>query len=41
MSTQSTTARILDGNEVSSAIIAEVRKAIDSRVLAGGRRPGA
>jgi len=40
MSTQSTTARILDGNEVSSAIIAEVRKAIDSHVLAGGRRPG-
>ena len=40
MSTQSTTARILDGNEVSSAIIAEVRRSIDRHVQQGGRRPG-
>ena len=40
MSTQATTARILDGNEVSSAIIAEVRTAIDRHVREGGRRPG-
>jgi methylenetetrahydrofolate dehydrogenase (NADP+)/methenyltetrahydrofolate cyclohydrolase len=40
MSTPATTARILDGNEVSSAIIAEVRKAIDRHVREGGRRPG-
>ena len=34
------TARILDGNEVSTAIIAGVRDSIDSHVAAGGRRPG-
>lgn len=40
MSEQSAPARILDGNEVSSAIIAEVRKTIDRHVQQGGRRPG-
>lgn len=34
------TARILDGNEVSSAIIKKVRESIDAHVSAGGRRPG-
>ena len=37
---QETTAKILDGNEVSGAIIARVREAIEAHVEAGGRRPG-
>lgn len=32
--------RILDGNEVSAAIIAKVRAAIEAHVADGGRRPG-
>ena len=32
--------RILDGNEVSAAMIARVRAAIDAHCAAGGRRPG-
>jgi methylenetetrahydrofolate dehydrogenase (NADP+)/methenyltetrahydrofolate cyclohydrolase len=34
------TAKILDGNEVSAAIIGCVREAIERHVAAGGRRPG-
>lgn len=33
-------ARILDGNEVSTAVIANVRQSIESHVQEGGRRPG-
>jgi methylenetetrahydrofolate dehydrogenase (NADP+)/methenyltetrahydrofolate cyclohydrolase len=40
MSEKQRSARILDGNEVSSAIIAEVRESIEAHVEAGGRRPG-
>jgi methylenetetrahydrofolate dehydrogenase (NADP+)/methenyltetrahydrofolate cyclohydrolase len=34
------TAKILDGNEVSTAIISSVRAAVEAHVQAGGRRPG-
>lgn len=37
---QQMTARILDGKQVSGAIIASVRKAIEAHLQAGGRRPG-
>ena len=33
-------ARILDGNEVSGAIIACVRESVEKHVAAGGGRPG-
>jgi methylenetetrahydrofolate dehydrogenase (NADP+)/methenyltetrahydrofolate cyclohydrolase len=33
-------ARILDGNEVSAALISSVREAIETHVGSGGRRPG-
>ena len=33
-------ARILDGNEVSAAVISHVRDSIEAHVEAGGRRPG-
>jgi methylenetetrahydrofolate dehydrogenase (NADP+)/methenyltetrahydrofolate cyclohydrolase len=38
--TGSSAAKILDGKEVSAAIIACVRRAIEQHVAAGGRRPG-
>ena len=37
---QSANAKILDGNEVSTAIIGCVHEAIEQHVMAGGRRPG-
>ena len=40
MSKQHNSAKILDGNEVSGAIISKVREAIEAHVQAGGRRPG-
>ncbi|MEE4219158.1 MAG: tetrahydrofolate dehydrogenase/cyclohydrolase catalytic domain-containing protein, partial [Xanthomonadales bacterium] len=40
MSENQANARILDGNEVSAAIIGKVRESIDAHVSAGGRRPG-
>ena len=40
MSSEHQQAKILDGNEVSAAIIANVRESIENHVQAGGRRPG-
>jgi methylenetetrahydrofolate dehydrogenase (NADP+)/methenyltetrahydrofolate cyclohydrolase len=40
MSEKHKTAKILDGNEVSAAIIARVRDSIEAHVQSGGRRPG-
>jgi methylenetetrahydrofolate dehydrogenase (NADP+)/methenyltetrahydrofolate cyclohydrolase len=40
MSEQQHEAKILDGNEVSSAIISRVRDSIEAHVSEGGRRPG-
>lgn len=40
MSEKHANAKILDGNEVSAAIINKVRESIDAHVSAGGRRPG-
>lgn len=40
MSEKAPKARILDGNEVSAAVIERVRMAIDQHVDDGGRRPG-
>jgi len=40
MSENHVNAKILDGNEVSAAIINKVRESIDAHVSAGGRRPG-
>lgn len=37
---QASIAKILDGNEVSAAIIGSVRNSIERHVAAGGRRPG-
>jgi methylenetetrahydrofolate dehydrogenase (NADP+) / methenyltetrahydrofolate cyclohydrolase len=37
---QASIAKILDGNEVSAAIIGSVRSSIERHVAAGGRRPG-
>jgi methylenetetrahydrofolate dehydrogenase (NADP+)/methenyltetrahydrofolate cyclohydrolase len=39
-SEQSSIAKILDGNEVSAAVIGRVREAIEEHVSGGGRRPG-
>ncbi len=40
MSKNQVKAKILDGNEVSAAIIDKVRESIDAHVSEGGRRPG-
>lgn len=40
MSEKQTKAKILDGNEVSSAIISKVSESIEAHVASGGRRPG-
>ena len=40
MSETQNKAKILDGNEVSAAIISNVRESIEAHVRAGGRRPG-
>jgi len=37
---QESTARILDGNKVSAAVIEQVRESIEAHVRTGGRRPG-
>jgi methylenetetrahydrofolate dehydrogenase (NADP+)/methenyltetrahydrofolate cyclohydrolase len=37
---EQTRAKILDGNEVSAAVIGSVRESVEEHVVSGGRRPG-
>jgi methylenetetrahydrofolate dehydrogenase (NADP+)/methenyltetrahydrofolate cyclohydrolase len=37
---EQTRAKILDGNEVSAAVIGSVRESVEEHVISGGRRPG-